>query len=84
MKNGFGGDFEGQVVRLGNGSAIGKADKLLKIVEGRGGWGYQKRGTNWRAGIQSAKGVWCSLTDRREVNMTRGVEKQQKCILENK
>ena len=39
MKNGFGGDFEGQVVRLGNGSAIGKADKLLKIVEGRGGDG---------------------------------------------
>lgn len=42
MKNGFGGDFEGQVVRLGNGSAIGKADKLLKIVEGRGGVGISK------------------------------------------
>ena len=36
MKNGFGGDSEGEGVGLGNGSAIGKADKLLKIVEGRG------------------------------------------------
>lgn len=36
MKNGFGGDFEGEGVGSGNGDAIGKADKLLKIVEGRG------------------------------------------------
>jgi hypothetical protein len=56
---------------------------LLMIVEGRG-WGYQKRSANWHAEIQDVEGAWYSLTDRREVNMTRGVKDGRNVFLRNK